>query len=138
MLKSTRCSINPERAIKKFKNTRKLCGIDFSHEVGFFLFKINSKFFFIYLGLFRICYTSNWSCWTCIWNNWKKVWKFFLWEKKFCDFLSNFFIFFVFFQTEWSFIPRVCTLRYVLLFIPRVCTLVNVCTLVYTKSTYVS
>jgi hypothetical protein len=33
MLKSPRRSINPERAIKKFKNTRKLCGIDFSHEV---------------------------------------------------------------------------------------------------------
>jgi hypothetical protein len=33
MLKSPRCSINPDRAIKKFKNTRKLSGIDFSHEV---------------------------------------------------------------------------------------------------------
>ncbi|CAF3618525.1 unnamed protein product, partial [Rotaria sp. Silwood2] len=32
MLKSPRCSINPDRAIKKFKNTRKLCGVDFSHE----------------------------------------------------------------------------------------------------------
>ncbi|CAF3719635.1 unnamed protein product [Rotaria sordida] len=32
MLKSTRRSINPDRAIKKFKNTRKLCGVDFSHE----------------------------------------------------------------------------------------------------------
>ncbi|CAF1147249.1 unnamed protein product [Adineta steineri] len=32
MLKSPRCSINPDRALKKFKNTRKLCGIDFSHE----------------------------------------------------------------------------------------------------------
>lgn len=34
MLKSPRRSINPDRAIKKFKNTRKLCGVDFSHEVG--------------------------------------------------------------------------------------------------------
>jgi hypothetical protein len=33
MLKSPRKSINPDRAIKKFKNTRKLCGVDFSHEV---------------------------------------------------------------------------------------------------------
>jgi hypothetical protein len=33
MLKSPRRSINPDRAIKKFKNTRKLCGVDFSHEV---------------------------------------------------------------------------------------------------------
>jgi hypothetical protein len=33
MLKSPRRSINPERAIKKFKSTRKLSGIDFSHEV---------------------------------------------------------------------------------------------------------
>jgi hypothetical protein len=32
MLKSPRRSINPDRAIKKFKNTRKLCGVDFSHE----------------------------------------------------------------------------------------------------------
>ncbi|CAF3670140.1 unnamed protein product [Adineta steineri] len=32
MLKSPRRSINPDRAIKKFKNTRKLCGLDFSHE----------------------------------------------------------------------------------------------------------
>lgn len=32
MLKSPRRSINPERAIKKFKNTRKLCGVDFSQE----------------------------------------------------------------------------------------------------------
>jgi hypothetical protein len=36
MLKSPRRSINPDRAIKKFKNTRKLCGVDFSHEVKFF------------------------------------------------------------------------------------------------------
>ncbi len=35
MLKSPRRSINPDRAIKKFKNTRKLCGVDFSHEVKF-------------------------------------------------------------------------------------------------------
>lgn len=34
MLKSPRRSINPERALKKFKNTRKLCGVDFSHEVS--------------------------------------------------------------------------------------------------------
>ncbi|CAF4829872.1 unnamed protein product, partial [Rotaria socialis] len=32
MLKSPRRSINPDRAIKKFKNTRKLSGADFSHE----------------------------------------------------------------------------------------------------------
>ncbi|CAF3325058.1 unnamed protein product [Rotaria socialis] len=32
MLKSPRRSVNPDRAIKKFKNTRKLCGVDFSHE----------------------------------------------------------------------------------------------------------
>ncbi|CAF3845140.1 unnamed protein product [Rotaria magnacalcarata] len=32
MLKSPRRSINPDRAIKKFKNTRKLSGVDFSHE----------------------------------------------------------------------------------------------------------
>lgn len=32
LLKSIRRSINPERALKKFKNTRKLSGIDFSHE----------------------------------------------------------------------------------------------------------
>ena len=36
MLKSPRRSINPDRAIKKFKNTRKLCGVDFSHEVSLF------------------------------------------------------------------------------------------------------
>ncbi len=36
MLKSSRRSINPDRAIKKFKNTRKLCGVDFSQEVKFF------------------------------------------------------------------------------------------------------
>ncbi|CAF1360224.1 unnamed protein product, partial [Didymodactylos carnosus] len=32
MLKSPRRSINPDRAIKKFKGTRKLCRVDFSHE----------------------------------------------------------------------------------------------------------
>lgn len=32
MLRSPRRSINPDRAIKKFKHTRKLSGIDFSHE----------------------------------------------------------------------------------------------------------
>ncbi|UJR30705.1 hypothetical protein I4U23_018225 [Adineta vaga] len=32
MFESPRLSINPERAIKTFKNTRKLSGIDFSHE----------------------------------------------------------------------------------------------------------
>jgi ubiquitin C-terminal hydrolase len=40
MLKSPRRSINPDRAIKKFKNTRKLCGVDFSHEVKKFFRKI--------------------------------------------------------------------------------------------------
>ncbi len=59
MLKSPRRSINPDRAIKKFKNTRKLCGVDFSHEVKFFEKKKTNllRCCFI-IGLFRICYTS--------------------------------------------------------------------------------
>jgi hypothetical protein len=75
MLKSPRRSINPDRAIKKFKNTRKLCGLDFSHEVKFFKKKNNSdwKKYASIVGLFGICYTSYWSSRTCLWNNWKKV-----------------------------------------------------------------
>ena len=67
MLKSPRRSINPDRAIKKFKNTRKLCGVDFSHEVNEMrqeMLKKNLQTSL--LGLFGICNTSYRSCRTCV------------------------------------------------------------------------
>ena len=59
MLKSPRRSINPDRAIKKFKNTRKLCGVDFSHEVALILARATPLDRVFVLGLFRICDTSD-------------------------------------------------------------------------------
>lgn len=68
LLKSPRRSINPDRAIKKFKNTRKLCGLDFSHEVGSMLRPKSGRVNLRILGLLRIRHTSDRSGWTCVRN----------------------------------------------------------------------
>ena len=73
MLKSPRRSINPDRAIKKFKNTRKLCGLDFSHEVGSKLRSRGLRVKCSMLGLFGIRHTSHRSGWTCLRDSREKV-----------------------------------------------------------------
>ena len=65
MLKSPRRSINPDRSIKKFKNTRKLCGVDFSHEVNILHQIFPPTIPHICLGLFGIRYTFDRSYRTC-------------------------------------------------------------------------